>query len=131
MPWTPPGAGELREKVSFRRGGSTSNVGGYVVTTFADLKDTGSPPVLITRSSRLQPMRGGEVVQAARLDGVSAWECVIRSDSFTRTLTTDDQLVNARDNSKVYAIRYILDLQGLNACLVLTLDLNALPDGKT
>lgn len=123
MAWTPPGAGELRQKVKFQRAAAQGNVGGVVQTDFADIAGS-------ARECRLLPLRGGEQVQAARLEGVSAWELVLRADSMVRALTADDRAVNARDAAQIFAIRSILDLDGTDAWRVITLELNVAADGK-
>lgn len=117
MAWRPPGSGELRHSVRFERRGRASNVGGVVRQDWATL--------IPSRRARLLPLRGGEQTQADRLGGVSAWELVVRADSETRGVTTDDRVVNRRDERQGFAIRSILDLEGRGRWLVLTLELGA------
>lgn len=115
MAWSPPGAGELRASVRFERRGPQANVGGVVVD--------GAWAVLIDRrSARLLPVRGGEQVQADRLSGVAAFELVVRSDSATRGVTTADRVVDRRDPTRVFDIRFAEDLEGRGRWIVLQLE---------
>jgi hypothetical protein len=122
MAWTPPGPGEFNAKIRFdRRAASGQNRGGHVKAAYAEV---------CTRSGRLLPLKGGEDVQAGRLAGVAAYSLDIRQDSTTRGLTTDDRAVDARDPSRVFAVRSILDLEGRGQWWTLTIEQGALPDGK-
>lgn len=115
MAWSPPGAGQLRRRVEFQRRGPQGNDGGVV---------TGGAWATLDRSrrGRLLPIQGREQVQADRLAGISAWELTVRADDLTRSITTDDRVVNARDLNQVFAIRTKLDLEGRGRWFVLTLE---------
>lgn len=117
MAWSAPGAGELRARVRFERRGAGENVGGVVKRAWATL--------IPTRAARLLPLQGGERVQGDRLAGISAWELTIRRTAETAELTTDDRVVDARDDRKAFAIRAILDLEARGRWIVLTLELGA------
>jgi len=114
MAWSPPAAGELRDRVRFDRRGSGGNSGGVVKSDFA--------PLIASRRARLLPVRGGEEVIADRVAGVSGWELVIRFDSATSKLAADDRVVDLRDESRVFDIRFVEDLEGRRRWLVLQLE---------
>lgn len=86
-----PSARDLRDRVTFQRRAATSNVGGVVLTAWADL---------FTRRASLKPTparRGtDEQVIAGRLTGTSIWDLWVRFDSQTVTLLATDRVVDAR-----------------------------------
>lgn len=114
MAWTPPGAHELRARVRFEKRGPSQNVAGVVKADWVTLIDS--------RRARLQPLRGGEETQADRLSGLSAHELVLRLDQALLAVTTDHRVVDARDPTKVYQIRWVGDLEGRGRWLVMTLE---------
>lgn len=114
MSWVAPQSAELRSTVRFERRAGQGNRGGVVKSEWQ--------PIVSARRARLLPLRGGEVVQAARLAGQSAWELVIPFDRALAGLTTDDRAVDARDPARVFDIRSILDLEGRSRWLVMTLE---------
>lgn len=114
MAWYPPGAGDLKQRVSFSRRTGQTNVGGVVKTNFATLIDS--------RRGRLIPLRGGEQVQADRMTGTSFWELTIRSDAATRLVTTDDRVTDARDPTRFFDIRFAEDLEGRGRWIVMQLE---------
>lgn len=121
MAWAPPGAGELRASVRFERRGSGENVGGVVKRPWETL--------ILERSGRLRPVLGRETVQADRLTGISAWTLDIRQDPDTEQLLTSDRAVDRDDESRIWAIRSVLDLEGRGRWFTLTLELGA-DDGE-
>jgi SPP1 family predicted phage head-tail adaptor len=94
-------AGRLRERVRFDRRPTVVDDG--TGNTLGDW-ETYLGPVW----AEIKPMRGGEVVQMARLTGTRAVEITIRSTDAARLLTTDDRAVNTQ-TGEIFAIRLIED----------------------
>ena len=80
-----PSAGKLRERVRFDRRAPVSDGMGNTVGPWATL--------IAARYAQLTPARGGEQVIAARLQGVATFDLVLRYDSQTQLVTTDDRVV--------------------------------------
>jgi head-tail adaptor len=116
MAWSPPAAGELLDRVRFDRRGSGQNTGGVVSAAWETL--------IASRRARLLPVRGGEQVVAARIAGVSDWELVVRFDSATARLTADHRVVDLRDETRIFDIKFVADLEGRRRWLVLQLEQN-------
>ncbi len=100
----PKGAGDLRQRVYFQRRGEGTDAYGNPVTGWADLN--------ISRACSLLPTRGGEHVQAGRVAGISSWDCWVRNDIGTRSLSTGDRAVNERDESQTFNIAFLGDMDG-------------------
>lgn len=96
-----PDATELRDKVRFERRATGANVGGVTKQEWTALG--------VERSARVLARMGGEGVLAARQTGTQPVEITVRSDSGTRSITTDDRAVDVRDPTRVFAIRSIAD----------------------
>ena len=93
--------GRLRARVWFERREATgTNVGGVII---AGGWTVCAGPVW----ARMRPVRGGEQVLAARLQGREIFEVTVRGSNDVRQVTTDDRLVDARDTSRTYNIHYI------------------------
>lgn len=108
-------ARDLRERVTFqRRGPSAGDGAGNFEDVFADL---------FSRNAKLTPTRGGDTVIAGRLQGTSAWDCWVRFDKDTRTLTPDDRVIDARHPERIFNIRWAGDLTGRKRWLLLQLEL--------
>ena len=62
----------------------------------------------------IEPRRGGETVVAGRLQGVSAFDIWVRCTPETRAITVGDRVVDARNGARIFAIRFVenLDLRG-------------------
>jgi len=105
---------ELTERVRFDRRTDADDGYGNTKGAWATFIES--------RRAKLHPTRGGEQVIAARLQGVSAWDCWVRFDPQTRRLTTDDRVVDARDETKTFAIRFVGDLAGDKTWLFLQLE---------
>lgn len=99
-----PKAAELRDRVRFERVTSGGNVGGVVKRDWAS---TG-----IIRRARVLARTGGEGVFAARLSSAQPFEITVRRDSGTKTLTTDDRVVDERDPARIWAIKSIAEVEG-------------------
>lgn len=100
----PKGAGDLRQRVYFERRTKGEDQYGNPVE--------GWEPLNISRAASLLPTRGSETVQSDRLSGRVQWDCWVRSDSGTRSLRTDDRMVDARDTSRTFNIGFIDDMDG-------------------
>lgn len=98
-----PTSAELRDKVRFERRAGQGNVGGVVKTDWAAAG--------VVRSARVQARFGGEGVLAARQTGNQPVEITVRWDSGTRTITTDDRVVDDRDPTRIWAIRSIAEAE--------------------
>lgn len=92
-------AGRLKERVRFDRRATVADDG--TGNTLGDW-ETYLGPVW----AEIKPMRGGEVVQMARLSGTRGVEILIRSSIEARTLVTSDRAVNTR-TGETFNIRLI------------------------
>lgn len=99
-----PRAPELRDKVRFERRSGKANVGGVIKSDWV--------PLGIERSARVVARMGGEGALAARLTATQPVEITVRYDSQTRTITTADRVVDARDPGRVWGIRSIGEVEG-------------------
>ena len=91
-------SGALRERMHLQRRGAGDDGWGN------PLPGGGPFETVDTVSASLQPLRGTEAVQAARLDGRQPYVCRLRNFAVTRQITTAWQLVDARDESRVFAV---------------------------
>lgn len=111
----PKGAGDLRHRVKFQRRSKTGGDGyGNPDGDFVDLG--------IERAASLTPTRGGEDVQASRTTGRASWDCWVRNDSGTRQIVTGDRILDARDENRVFNIRFIGDMDGDRTWLLMQLE---------
>lgn len=99
-----PKPSELRDKVGFERRSGGANVGGVVKAAWA--------PLEIERSARVVARMGGEGVLAARQSATQPFEITVRYDSKTRTLTTDDRVVDLRRPGRMWGIKSIGEVEG-------------------
>jgi head-tail adaptor len=67
----------------------------------------------------IEPRRGGESVIAGRLQGVSAFDVWVRATPETAAIAVTDRVVDARDLSRIYAIRFIENLDMRDRYLLL------------
>ncbi len=70
-----------------------------------------------TVAASFKPMRGGEQVMAARLEGLQPYVVTVRESSATREATTDWRLVDARNAARIFAITAISDPDQMGAWL--------------
>ena len=91
-----PGAGELRERITFEQKGLDSDG--------ERLGDWNSDDDAVTRAAKLLPLRGGEQVVASRLAGRQPYIITVRRDTATRAITTDWRAYDARNTSRRFAI---------------------------
>jgi head-tail adaptor len=96
-----PSAGQLRDRITFRRRGTA--VDGY------GNKQTGPWENVFTVASRVTASPGRETVTASRLEGINPVDVWVRYSSQTKTIKTEWQAVDARDPSRVFAILGITD----------------------
>ncbi len=116
MAWTPPGRGELVERIRIERRTAPIEDGyGNAEGEWATFVDS--------RRVRLLPVLGGEAVQADRLAGISAWIMDIPADTLVRQVTPDMRAVDIRDPERVWNIRSSLDLEGRNCWRTMTLEM--------
>lgn len=102
-----PSAGDLRDRVRFERRASAQNDIGGTSGDWEVLIDSRRANLLPTSTGR------GETVLAQRLQGVAMFDLWVRSDRKTREVTTDDRVVDARDETRVFAIHWAQDAYGL------------------
>lgn len=57
--------------------------------------------------AKLLPLRGGEQVMAARLEGRQPWIITVRRTPETRQITTDWRVVNVDDATQVFNVRSV------------------------
>lgn len=91
-------AGALRYRLNFQMRGDEDDGWGNVVP------GAGPFETIFTASAGMRPLRGSEVVQAARLAGRQPFVVTVRKSSLTRRVTTAWQLVDARNANRVFAI---------------------------
>lgn len=89
-------SGELRERISFEYRAATDD--GYGNPISGDWTEG------YRTAARIQPLRGGEGVQAARLEGRQPFILKIRVSALALTITTDWRAHNTR-TGEVYEIR--------------------------
>ena len=110
------GAGNLRDRVRFERRTTTDDGYGNQEGAWGDL----TPPVV--RACELKPTRGGESIQAGRLAGTALWDCWVRKDSGTNRVKVGDRAVDVRDESRTFNVRFIGDMDGKNAWLLIQME---------
>lgn len=80
------------------------------------------------RSALLTPTRpraaaaSNEPVIAARQQGIAIWDLWVRYDSATLGVTTDDRVVDARDASRTFNIKFKADMDGRKTWLLMQLE---------
>lgn len=91
-------AGGLRERLHFQQRGDSDDGWGN------PLPGAGPFETQFTYSAGMKPRTGGEGVDAARLTGQQPYVVTVRNTSQTRSITVAWQLVDARDESRVFAV---------------------------
>lgn len=86
-------AGELTRRVTFQQRGLDAN---------SDRLGPLAPAV--TRSARIQPLKGSEAVQASRMAGLQPVIITIYRDSLTKLIDDSYEAVDARDSSIAWDI---------------------------
>ncbi len=73
--------GQMKSRVRFDKRGTATNDGyGNIISEFAEQ---------FTRSAEIKPLKGGETVMAARLEGKQPALIIVRRDSLTLTINTN------------------------------------------
>ncbi len=96
-----PTAGELRGLFSFQQRGAGND--GFPGSP--DIPGTGPMTEVFKSAGRLTPMRGGEGITAGRLEGRQPYFLTFRSHTLARTIDTSWQVVDVRNNNKVYHVK--------------------------
>ena len=91
-------AGALRERMHFQKRGDLDDGWGGVTP------GAGPFETVFTVSAGMRPRTGGEEVTAARLAGRQPYVVTVRNSSQTRAVSTAWQLVDARNETRVFAI---------------------------
>lgn len=96
-------ASRLRARMTFqaRTAPSSDDFGNEITGGFADQ---------FTRWAQIRPLKGGEGVQGARLQGTQPALVIVRRDSQTATITPDWRAVDAH-SGRIYAIRTAEDME--------------------
>ncbi|MCB4861970.1 head-tail adaptor protein [Sphingobium sp. PNB] len=102
MAWAAPGAGQLRDLLTIRRKSQISDGMGGFRSQWDD--------VLTNIPARITATRGGEAVNAQRLNGHQPFEITVRLCADTQTITSADIAVNARTGT-TYNIKWISSLE--------------------
>ena len=97
----PQTAGRLRERLHLQRRAPDAN--GDRLGPWSEAE------TVITCRARIQPLRGGETVMAARLQGEAWVQIAVRSSNATRQVDDTFRAVDARDPARVFEIRSALD----------------------
>lgn len=91
-------AGALRERLNFQVRADSDDGWGN------PLPGAGPFETAFTASAGMRPRTGGEGVDAARLGGSQPYVVTVRNTAKTRSITVAWQLVDARDESRVFAV---------------------------
>lgn len=86
-------AGQLDRRVQLQRRAETAN----------GVRD-GDWATVVTRDARIQPLKGGEAVQAARLAGRQPVVITVYRDSLTKTADNAWRAVDERDATLIWDI---------------------------
>lgn len=99
----------LRDRVHFQQRGVIDDGAGNEVS--------GPWATQFTVAAAFRPLRGGEAVMGARLEGRQPYIVTVRQSSQTRQVSTDWQMIDARDASRIFNVRAASDPDGLRAWL--------------
>lgn len=91
--------GSLRERVTFSQRSSSSDDYGNVEDSYVDQ---------FSVAARIQYLRGGEGVMAARLDGHQPVLVTVRRSTDTEKIKPDWRVTDARDPARIFNIRSIV-----------------------
>jgi head-tail adaptor len=105
----PAEAGQLTRRVTFQvQGGDGDSPGGFYD--------------VVTRDARIQPLKGGEAVQADRMAGSQPVIIYVRRDSVTKRIDNSYRAYDARDATIVWDVQSTLVTEDLNWVEVLATD---------
>jgi head-tail adaptor len=114
-----PTARDLRDRVRFERRAATSDGLGNTQGAWATLIES--------RLASLKPRTVGrgdsEAVLGQRLQGTAIFDLWVRYDSETAGVTTDDRVVDARDPTRTFAIRFTQDMDRRRQWLLMQVEL--------
>lgn len=85
--------GQLDRRVTFQQRAAGTN----------GVRD-GDWQTVVTRDARIQPLKGGETVQAARMAGRQPVIITVRRDSLTKTIDNAWRAIDARDATLVWDV---------------------------
>lgn len=116
-----PSARDLRQRIRVdRRSATTDEMGGQGGwVTLIDSRFCSLLPVKL--GARTDP----EMVLAGRLQGTAVFDAWLRFDSLTSTIRPDDRVVDARDTSRVFNVRFVQDMDGRHEWMLLQLQLGS------
>lgn len=98
MVWQP---GDFKDRMTF----SVRSEGGSGGDEYGN--DEGGWVDQFSEYAKLLPLRGGEAVMSARLEGKQPYVVTVRSNERTRQITTDWRIVNANDATQVLNVRSV------------------------
>lgn len=104
---------DLRDKVRFERRAEVADGFGNFEGDWRSLGEA---------RADLKPTRGLETVLAGRLQGRASWDLWVQSSNLTRSLTPGDRVVDVRDPTRVWNIRWSGDLDGDRRWLLIQLE---------
>ncbi len=104
------GAGGLRQKLHFQKRGEA-------VDEWGNPTGGSDYATVFTDMAELVPRMGGEAVQAARLAGTQPYTIRARSNANTRQVRPHWRIVDARDSTRIMAIKAISDPEQKNQFL--------------
>lgn len=116
----PTSPGDLKENIRVETRTSASDGGGGQTAAWSTYIDSRRVSLLPGRAAG--PLAGKEEVLAARLQGITLWDCWIRFDSLTSAITTDMRVVDNRDESRVWNVRFVEDMDGARRWLLMVLE---------
>ena len=128
-----PRIGDLRESVRIERRATTTETTfdddapyGDDAPHYGEAVDDGLGNVeghwttlVPARPAKISPRRGGEDVQAARLSGREPFDVWLRRDPLSAAIAVGDRVVDARDETRVFNIRWVGNLDERGRFLVL------------
>lgn len=109
--------GGLRTRLTISRATQSSDGMGGFSTTWADLGQV---------MADVRSLKGGEEVQAARLNAVENLQIKVRADALTRSLTAQDRL---SDGSQILNVKWVGDLEGRGRWIDIIAQAGGLTDG--
>jgi head-tail adaptor len=113
------GAGMLRERVLCQKKGQATDELGNPVPGGSEWATQFSV------RAGFRPRNGGETALAGRLQGVQPYIVTLRSSENTRQITAEWRLVDARDATRIFAVRSLSDPDGKRQWLELLVEQGA------
>lgn len=121
MSYLPPRAGDLRDRISVERRGTTSDGMGGIVPSWEPVG------ALTGLSARIEAMRGGETVKAMRLAGENPADITIRWSTAAATITNADRVRDDRTGA-TFAVKWTGNLDNERKFLVLACQAGGVSD---